>query len=59
MFGLKLRDEFKGRGLSDTAVELSSAAEGFVHGKKAGEFLGKTYPTQDILKALRAISRWA
>jgi len=57
MFELKLRDEFADQGLSNTAVELSSKARDCATQKSAKDFLRITYPTLDILKALRTVGK--
>jgi energy-coupling factor transporter ATP-binding protein EcfA2 len=54
MLGLQLRDEFKGKRLRGTAIELSNEANTGATQISAAEFLGITYPTQDLLKAIEA-----
>ncbi|WP_171230676.1 DUF499 domain-containing protein [Ruegeria sp. HKCCA4008] len=55
MLGLNLRQEFKGRRLKGTAIELSNAAKTGATQVSAQDFLEITYPTQDLLKAIEAI----
>jgi len=55
MFDLKLRQQFTGLGASGTAVELSSDSTDRATLKSAKDFLHITYPTRDILKAMRAM----
>ncbi|MBU1213428.1 MAG: DUF499 domain-containing protein [Alphaproteobacteria bacterium] len=54
MLGLLLRDEFKGKRLRGTAIELSNEANTGATQVSAAEFLEITYPTQDLLKAIEA-----
>jgi hypothetical protein len=54
MLGLQLRDEFKGKRLKGTAIELSNEANTGATQVSAAEFLGITYPTRDLLKAIEA-----
>ncbi len=54
MLGLQLRDEFKGRRLKGTAIELSNEANTGATQISASEFLDITYPTRDLLKAIEA-----
>jgi len=54
MLGLTLRDEFKGKRLKGTAIELSNEANTGATQISAAEFLGITYPTRDLLKAIEA-----
>ena len=49
MLGLNLRNEFQGRRLKGTAIELASATQG-----AAADFLDITYPTMDVLKTIEA-----
>lgn len=49
MLGLTLRNEFQGRRLKGTAIELASATQG-----AAADFLRITYPTMDVLKTIEA-----
>ena len=50
MLGLTLREEFRGRRLQGTQIELPSAIE-----MGAAPFLRMTYPSADVLKAVEAI----
>ncbi|MED4225398.1 DUF499 domain-containing protein [Neobacillus cucumis] len=52
MLGLQLRKEFKGRILKGTAIDLNNE----VHNERAQEFLDITYPSNDLLKMLEAVS---
>lgn len=54
MLGLKLRDEFKGRRLKGTAIELTNKNNTGATQVSAGEFLKITYPSTDVLKMLEA-----
>jgi hypothetical protein len=55
MLGLKLRDEFQGRRLKGTAIELSNDTKTGATQLPAAEFLEITYPTHDLLKAIEAV----
>jgi len=56
MLDLKLRDEFRGAHMPGTAISLiTSDNQGAVQ-KPPEHILSITYPTADILNALRAIS---
>lgn len=55
MLGLKLRDEFKGRRLKGTAIELSNDANTGATQVSARDFLEITYPTLDLLKGIEAV----
>jgi energy-coupling factor transporter ATP-binding protein EcfA2 len=55
MLNLQLRDEFKGRRLKGTAIELSNDANNGATQIPAQQFLAITYPTQDLLKGIEAI----
>jgi hypothetical protein len=55
MLGLNLRDEFKGRRLKGTAIELSNDANTGATQVPARDFLEITYPTLDLLKGIEAI----
>jgi len=55
MLGLKLREEFRGKRLRGTAIELSNEAKTGATQVAAKEFLGITYPTRDLLKAIEAV----
>ena len=50
MLGLQLRDEFKGKRLKGTAIELSNEANTGATQISAADFLGITYPTRDLLR---------
>ena len=54
MLGLVLRDEFKGKRLKGTAIELSNEANTGATQVSAADFLEITYPTRDLLKAVEA-----
>lgn len=49
MLGLNLREEFQGRRLKGTAIDLADAAK-----DTAQKFLHITYPTNDVLKTIEA-----
>ena len=55
MLGLDLRQEFKGRRLKGTAIELSNNNETGATQIAAQEFLEITYPTHDLLKGIEAV----
>ena len=55
MLGLKLRDEFKGRRLMGTAIELSNNGNTGATQVPAQDFLEITYPTIDLLKGIEAV----
>ncbi len=52
MLGLTLREEFRGKRLKGTAIELSNDNKTGATQVAASEFLEITYPTSDMLKAL-------
>jgi hypothetical protein len=54
MLGLTLRDEFKGRRLKGTAIELTNKNNTGATQVAAEDFLAITYPTSDVLKLLEA-----
>lgn len=54
MLGLRLRDEFKGRRLKGTAIELTNKNNTGATQIAADEFLKITYPSTDVLKMLEA-----
>ena len=56
MLQLKLRDEFLGRHTPDTAIALRRKDKSGVAEKSPDYILSITYPTNDVQKALRAIS---
>ena len=55
MLGLKLREEFQGRRLKGTAIELSNENNTGATQIGAAEFLAITYPTADVVAAMDAI----
>ena len=55
MLGLGLRQEFSGKRLKGTAIELSNEASTGATQVAAHEFLKITYPTLDFLKAVEAV----
>lgn len=55
MLGLTLRDEFRGRRLKGTAIELSNDSNTGATQIAAQQFLGITYPTHDLLKGIEAV----
>ena len=55
MLGLELRQEFKGKRLKGTAIELSNDTNTGATQIAAQEFLRITYPTHDLLKGIEAI----
>jgi len=55
MLGLNLREEFRGKRLKGTAIELSNENKTGATQIAAKDFLEITYPTRDILKAIEAI----
>jgi len=55
MLGLTLREEFRGKRLKGTAIELSNDANTGATQIAAKEFLGITYPTHDLLKGIEAV----
>jgi len=54
MLDLALRDEFKGRRLKGTAIELTNKNNTGATQKSAAEFLQITYPSHDVLKTIAA-----
>jgi hypothetical protein len=54
MLGLKLRDEFKGRRLKGTAIELTNKNSTGATQIPAADFLRITYPSHDVLKTIEA-----
>ena len=54
MLGLKLREEFKGRRLKGTAIELTNNNNTGATQIPAADFLRITYPSTDLLKTLEA-----
>jgi hypothetical protein len=55
MLGLTLREEFRGKRLKGTAIELSNDSKTGATQIAAREFLGITYPTHDVLKGIEAV----
>ena len=55
MLGLKLRDEFKGRRLKGTAIELSNQNKTGAIQVPAKAFLEITYPSGDVLNAIESV----
>jgi hypothetical protein len=53
MLGLTLREEFRGKRLKGTAIELSNDTNTGATQIAAKEFLEITYPTHDLLKGHR------
>lgn len=55
MLGLKLREEFRGKRLKGTAIELSNDSNTGATQIAAQQFLEITYPTHDLLKGIEAV----
>jgi len=55
MLGLVLREEFRGKRLKGTAIELSNESNTGATQIAAKEFLQITYPTHDVLKGIEAV----
>ncbi len=55
MLGLTLREEFRGKRLRGTAIELSNDTKTGATQIAAQEFLAITYPTHDLLKGIEAV----
>jgi hypothetical protein len=55
MLGLTLRQEFRGKRLKGTAIELSNDTNTGATQVAAQEFLEITYPTHDLLKGIEAV----
>lgn len=55
MLGLTLREEFRGKRLKGTAIELSNETNTGATQIAAKEFLEITYPTHDLLKGIKAV----
>jgi len=55
MLGLNLRQEFQGRRLKGTAIELSNESNTGATQIGAADFLAITYPTHDLLKGIEAV----
>lgn len=56
MLGLSLREEFRGKRLKGTAIELSNDTNTGATQIAAKAFLEITYPTHDLLKGIEAVS---
>lgn len=55
MLGLTLREEFRGKRLKGTAIELSNDQHTGATQIAAAQFLEITYPTHDLLKGIEAV----
>jgi Protein of unknown function (DUF499) len=55
MLGLTLREEFRGKRLKGTAIELSNETNTGATQIAAQKFLDITYPTHDVLKGIEAV----
>ena len=55
MLGLTLREEFRGKRLKGTAIELSNDQHTGATQIAAKQFLEITYPTHDLLKGIEAV----
>ena len=55
MLDLILREEFRGKRLKGTAIELSNDTNSGATQIAAKDFLSITYPTHDLLKGIEAI----
>jgi ATPase subunit of ABC transporter with duplicated ATPase domains len=55
MLGLTLREEFRGKRIKGTAIELSNDTNTGATQIAAQEFLEITYPTHDLLKGIEAV----
>ena len=55
MLGLTLREEFRGKRLKGTAIELSNDTNTGATQIGAKQFLEITYPTHDLLKGIEAV----
>jgi Protein of unknown function (DUF499) len=55
MLDLSLREEFRGRRLKGTAIELANENKTGATQVAASDFLGITYPTADVVSAMEAI----
>lgn len=53
---LQLRQEFAGKRLKGTAIDLANEANTGATQVQASQFLEYTYPTHDLLKAIEAVS---
>lgn len=57
MLGLKLRDEFLGAHMPGTAISLRTSDNQGAVQKSADDILSITYPTADVITALKAINK--
>src|SRR5690606_40727123 len=55
MLGLKLREEFSGRRIKGTMIEMHNRNGTGALDKSASEFLKITYPSIDMLKTVEAV----
>lgn len=55
MLGLTLREEFRGKRLKGTAIELANDSNTGATQIAAKQFLEITYPTHDVLKGIEAV----
>jgi len=55
MLGLTIREEFRGKRLKGTAIELSNDQQTGATQIAAAQFLEITYPTHDLLKGIEAV----
>ena len=55
MLGLKLRDEFSGRRIKGTMIEMHNRNGTGALDKSASEFLKITYPSIDMIKMVEAV----
>ena len=55
MLGLKLREEFSGKRLSGTMIELHNRKGTGALDRSASDFLKITYPSIDMLKTVEAV----
>ena len=56
MLELVLREEFRGKRLKDTQIQLRKSDNTGAIQQPAASFLEITYPSGDVLKSLRALS---
>ena len=54
MIGLTMREEFRGKRVKGTAIELSNDSNTGATQIAAQQFLEITYPTRDLLKGIEA-----
>jgi hypothetical protein len=57
MHGLKLRDEFLGKHLKGTAIEIANSRNSGAVQQPADKFLEITYPTADLLRAMDSVGQ--